>query len=143
MGVSAGGFGIAVGINVAIFAVITLAFSIWRRLPFTEKFYASKLFKNDVQPGHTRPPPISTKFGSWILSTFHLSEDQVIACAGLDALCFIKLVRMGWELFLIISLIVCSIILPINITGGFIDDLKAGRASDGRSAFTFWLNSTK
>lgn len=139
MAVSGSGFAITFGIYAGVLAVVFLMFSIWSRLSFTRKFYAPKLFKKELENGLSRPPPKSFKIGSWIPATIRLTEDQMVASAGVDAVCYVKMLRMAWEFFLMISLVSLIIILPINCTGGYVDDLIGGTDPSTRSEFTFWL----
>ena len=139
MAVTGSGFGITFGIYAAVLVGVFLAFSFWSRLPFTKRFYAPKRYKKELEPGYSRPPPVPSRLGGWIPWTIFLTEDQVVSCAGVDALCYLKLLRMGWELFLLVSFVTLAIILPINLTGGYVDDLIGSSDPNTRSAFTFWL----
>ncbi len=72
-----------------------------------------------------------------------LSEGEVISAAGIDAAVYIKTLRLGVELFFVVSLLVCAIILPINATGSEVDSLMSvqsgATAADPAEALLYWV----
>jgi hypothetical protein len=123
MAVSGKSLAITVGIYAIILIVAVLLFSKWRLAKLTRKFYAPKRYV--VTEGYPKPPPLATTFGGWVPQVFKMSEAEVIRCAGVDAAMYLKILRMGFELFLAVSFLVMVIILPINCTGDEVDNLIA------------------
>lgn len=116
MAVDGKGLAITFGIYAAVALVVFALFSWWRNRALTKKFYAPKRFIREK--GHQRPPAIEPGFGTWIKQTLGYSEAEVIRVAGVDAAMYLKILRMGIELFAILT-VVCSIIMyPVNCTGG-------------------------
>ena len=65
----------------------------WRGLEFTKRFYAPKRFIREA--GHQKPPKLSEAYGGWVPEVIHMSEADVIRCAGVDAAVYIKILRFG------------------------------------------------
>ncbi|PSC73975.1 ERD4-related membrane isoform B [Micractinium conductrix] len=112
---------ITLGIYVAIAVVVFVAFTILRDTKLTRRFFAPKTYT----PGIEHPPKIRGGLGAWVPQVIRMSEAEVIRCAGIDAALYIKILRMGLEMFLIISFLVLAIILPINCTGSEVNSLMS------------------
>ncbi|KAL4447960.1 hypothetical protein ABPG75_005179 [Micractinium tetrahymenae] len=130
-------FGIALGIYSAICLGIFLLFSFWRRAPWGKHFYAPKSYAK----GQPLPKHISARRPfAWITTAVEAPEPAVLRFAGMDALMYITILRLGIQLFLGISLLVLVIALPINLTGGQVARLMAAQAAPPpASSFTYWL----
>jgi hypothetical protein len=68
-------------------------FSVWRRLPFTRKFYAPK--RHAQAPGRARPARLPRSFGGWVGGVLRAGESELVRTAGVDATMYIKILRMG------------------------------------------------
>lgn len=121
MATSGKSLAITAGIYAIIALLVFIFFSWWRTTKLTRKFFSPKLYT----PGEHRPPPISARFGAWVPKVLYMSEAEVIRCGGVDAAMYIKILRMGVEIFLIVSFFVLVIILPINCTGSEVDNLMS------------------
>lgn len=65
----------------------------------------------------------------------------MLRCAGVDAVMYIKVLRMGWELMLMVGILCLVIIMPINITSGNVDDLMgAAYDPDSVSKYMYWIS---
>lgn len=137
MAVSGTSLAITVGIYIAVLVVVFLCFSLWRDSKFTRKFFAPKRYT----PGVAQPPKLRSGLGAWVPQVLWMGEAEVIRCAGIDAALYLKILRMGFELFVAISLIVLIIILPINCTGGEVDNLMSNPGSTGLESnpLVWWL----
>ena len=140
MATSGKAYAISVAIYVAILAVVTILFSVWRRLAFTRKFFAPKRYV--TEEGYLPPSKLPDSFLGWVGSVFKASEAEVIAAAGIDAALYIKFIRMGWETFMLISFVVLVIILPINLTNDTVDQLMASQSlpPGPPSQYTYWIS---
>uniref|UniRef100_A0AAD5H1R9 ERD4-related membrane protein n=1 Tax=Chlorella ohadii TaxID=2649997 RepID=A0AAD5H1R9_9CHLO len=123
MAVSGKSLAITVGIYAIILIVAVLLFSKWRLAKLTRKFYAPKSYVETE--GYPKPPPLAKTFGGWVPQVFKMSEAEVIRCAGVDAAMYLKILRMGFEVFLCVGFLVMVIILPINCVGDEVDNLIA------------------
>jgi len=138
MATSGKGLGIALAIYTVVLLALFLLFCIWRFWKITRKFYEPKRIK--PSPGRSRPPPLTSRFGAWLPEIIHMSEYDMVRCAGVDATMYIKILRMGWELMLMIGFLCLAIIMPINLTSGNVDSLM-GAAYDPNSVsqYMYWL----
>lgn len=132
MAVSGKSLAITVGIYAAILIIAVLLFSKWRRAKLTRKFYAPKRYV--VTEGYPKPPPLAKTLGGWVPQVLKMSEAEVIRCAGLDAAMYLKILRMGFEVFLCVGFLVMVIILPINCVGDEVDRLIATNTTASNNA---------
>jgi hypothetical protein len=139
MATSGSAYGISVAIYAAVLIVIAILFSVWRRLGFAAKYYAPKRYVSEE--GYKPPPKLLDSFFGWIGGVFSLKESNIIASAGVDAALYVKFLRMGWEIFLIATILCCAIILPINLTGSEVDILMNVQASPPGpvNPYTYWV----
>lgn len=139
MATSGAAYGISVAIYFVILVLVFCFFSIWRRLSFSKKFYSPKLYTTEHP--YTSPAPLGHSFSGWVSQVLRTSEAEIIGSAGIDAALYVKFLRMGWETFLVVSLLTLIIILPINLTNNTVDQLMATQAAPAGpvSPFTFWV----
>eukprot|EP00887_Chlorella_sp_A99_P007013 scaffold2.g7013.t1 len=102
MATSGTAFAISVGIYAAIAAAILLLFSWWRARAVTKKFYAPKRWGGSAKryvEGGPKPPPLKKGFFAWMGQVLRLSEAEVLRAAGMDAVVYLKMLRLGEALF--------------------------------------------
>ncbi|KAJ3320157.1 Nuclear cap-binding protein subunit 1 [Boothiomyces sp. JEL0866] len=61
-----------------------------------------------------RPPSLSHGILSWIATVYSTPETFVINTVGLDGVIFLRFLKMGYQLFFILTIFGASIIAPIN-----------------------------
>lgn len=96
----------ALGVTGAIFIVFLLV------RPFNSTVYAPRLRHTDEKH---RPPPLGKGLFAWYNPVFKHNEDQYVETIGLDATVFLRFARMCRNLFIILAVIGCSVIIPINV----------------------------
>ena len=90
-------------------------------MTWTEKFYAKKAF---FPPLGCRAPPIIPRTKRiWAGMVARMSEGQVLASGGMDALMYLKTMRFSMEVFVLVTFFVSAVILPINLTSDNVDFL--------------------
>lgn len=114
-------FAIQTGIFVGVCLAILLGFSIYRRLRFTRKFFAPKRYPRDRS--EYKPPRLRNRLDAWIRQVIAASEEEVIRSAGVDAAMYIKVLRMGCELFLVVGFLCLAASLPTNLTSNEVNRL--------------------
>jgi hypothetical protein len=87
-------YAISVGIYAGVLLVIFIAFSIWRRLVLTRKFYCPKRYS--PEEGKVKPPLLPNSFLGWVPKVVGLTDAQVLASAGVDAALYVKAIRCCW-----------------------------------------------
>lgn len=55
-------------------------------------------------------------FLSWLPPLWRTTEDQLLDKVGLDAVAFLRFLRMISWLFLFVSVITCGALIPVNIS---------------------------
>ncbi|KAI1017417.1 hypothetical protein LB505_004830 [Fusarium chuoi] len=100
-----------------------LVFCILR--PRWPSLYAARKRRLDHQLGLPALP--NSMFG-WIPTLFKITEEQVLASAGLDAFVFLSFFKMAIRLFSIMAIFATVILLPINRA---FSDVKDDKGHDG------------
>ncbi|KAF1947595.1 DUF221-domain-containing protein [Clathrospora elynae] len=101
---------IAIGTSFAITTVIFLAFLLLR--PFNTVVYAPRLRHTDEKH---RPPPMGKGLFAWFHPVFKTNEDEYVDRIGLDATVFLRFARMCRNMFIVLAIVGCAIIVPVNV----------------------------
>lgn len=64
------------------------------------------------------PPPLEKGLFAWARSVKQIEEQELVEKIGLDAVVFLRFLRMLRNIFLILAVIGCAVLIPINVTGG-------------------------
>jgi hypothetical protein len=95
---------------------------------------------------HVALPALSQSFFGWIPQLWKITEEQVLASAGLDAFVFLTFFKMSIRLFAVLTVLSTTILLPINVhfrKFDFTSALRGNRSAeaygmpDGSIQFTF------
>ena len=111
--------------SIAVAVVLALLFSLFR--PRHSIVYAPKVKHADYK--HT-PPPVGKGFFSWFGPVLRTKEPQLVECIGLDATIFLRFTKMCRNIFIFMSIVGCSIMIPVNLTQ------SDGAQKQGFSAFS-------
>lgn len=66
--------------------------------------------------GHKPPPRISDSIFGWLPPLFHTKEPELLDKIGLDAVTFLRFLRLMRWLFTWIALLTCAVLIPINVS---------------------------
>jgi hypothetical protein len=102
----------SLGTSVGITAGIALLFSFLR--PYNQGVYAPKLKHADEK--HAPPPIVGKKPWSWITPLWRTGEHELMMHVGMDATIFLRFARMCRNMFLVLSLVGCCILIPTHLT---------------------------
>jgi len=64
------------------------------------------------------PPPLDRGLLSWMTSVRRGDELQLVEKIGLDAVVFLRFIRMLRNIFLLLTVVGCAVLIPINVVGG-------------------------
>lgn len=103
------GLATSIGFTIAL----AVAFSLIR--PYNSIVYAPKLRIADEKHA---PPPLSRGIFSWIKPVLTTKEQDLVDLIGLDATVFLRFSRMCRNIFLILSIVGCGILIPVNLSKG-------------------------
>ncbi|KAI9851918.1 MAG: hypothetical protein M1838_002355 [Thelocarpon superellum] len=101
-------FATSIGITVGI----ALLFSLLR--PHATAFYAPKC--KNAQSKYA-PPTLGRGLFAWVTPLVKKREADLMHVIGMDAIIFLRFTRMCRNLFLIMSVIGCAVLIPTNVTG--------------------------
>ena len=107
-----------VGANAAFGLTFLLLFGVLRRsTSFARRWYAPRLHSAAANPaangGLLQPvAPLDARF-NWLFAVLAVSEEQLLAQAGLDAVVFVRLFSLGTRLFLVLSLVLVPALCPL------------------------------
>ncbi|GAA5973539.1 hypothetical protein JCM11641_007107 [Rhodosporidiobolus odoratus] len=104
----------SVGIQLALMIALGLAalsaFSILR--PKNSMVYQPKV---KYAADEKRPPKIGKGLWDWIGPVWHTKEEEMMTTIGLDAVAYLRFLRMCRNMFVCIAALTCAILLPINL----------------------------
>ncbi|KAL1894956.1 hypothetical protein Sste5346_005643 [Sporothrix stenoceras] len=99
----------SVGTSFGITAGIALLFSLIR--PYHTVVYAPKLKHADEQ--HI-PPPVGKGIFAWVGPLWKTNEQDLIRMVGMDAAIFMRFTLMCRNIFLVLAVIGCAVLIPVN-----------------------------
>lgn len=106
----ANAFWASLGTSIGVTILIAILFSLLR--PHHSVVYAPKLRHADDKHA---PPPLGRGIFAWFTPVIKSQETQLVDKIGLDATIFLRFTRMCRNLFLVMSVIGCGVIIPTNI----------------------------
>lgn len=65
-----------------------------------------------------RPQELDKKPFSWLAAVKDVKEQDLVGTIGLDAVVFLRFMRMIRNIFLVLSVLGCGILIPVNVVGG-------------------------
>ncbi|KAI5287799.1 hypothetical protein KEM54_005723 [Ascosphaera aggregata] len=101
---------VSLGVSLGVTITFAALFSLLR--PKISIVYAPKARHADRKH---QPPPISSSFFGWWKPVVTTKEEDVIDQLGLDATIFLRFTRMCRNMFLVLSVLGCAIMIPVNI----------------------------
>lgn len=102
---------VAIGTSLAITAAIFLVFCVLR--PFNQIVYAPRLRHADEKH---RPPPMGKSLFAWWKPVFGTTEREYMHSMGMDATVFLRIARMCRNMFIVLAVIGCAVIIPVNVS---------------------------
>ncbi|KAL2355490.1 putative DUF221 domain protein [Cryomyces antarcticus] len=116
--------------SLGITVVITLLFCLLR--PYNTVVYAPRTKYADEKHA---PPQVGKGAFAWIQPLISTKEEQIIDKLGLDAALFLRFTSMCRNIFLVLTVIGCGVLIPVNIIGG-------SRMRSGNSGITTFMKMT-
>ena len=93
--------------------VLAVAFSFFR--PYNSLVYAPKL---KVADDKHAPPALGRGIFAWVKPILVTKEQELITLIGLDATIFLRVLRMCRNMFVVIAVVGCAILIPVNLSKG-------------------------
>lgn len=108
----------ALGSSLGITAGIAICFSFLR--PYNSVVYAPKLKHADEKHA---PPPLGNGILAWIFPLWSTTEEDLVNLVGMDAALFMRFTRMCRNIFVILTVLGCAILIPVNWSNFTPDDV--------------------
>lgn len=134
-------FVITIAIDIVIFSICIILFSLLRRSKAFKKMYAPKLYVKNKS--YSRPKSIPDNFFGWISTVLSYTDEEIIDVAGYDSIMCLKIFSFGFWLFLVLTIVLCIIILPLNLSGNEVSDNLLGTTVSENSNDPNRSDSTK
>jgi hypothetical protein len=100
----------SLGTSIGFTALIAVGFSFLR--PYNSVVYAPKLKHADDKHA---PPPMGKGIFAWFTPLVRTKEQDLIHIIGMDATIFLRFTRMLRNMFFIIAILGCCVLIPINL----------------------------
>ncbi|PHH85914.1 hypothetical protein CDD83_11000 [Cordyceps sp. RAO-2017] len=117
----------ALGTSLGVTAFIAICFSFLR--PYNQAIYAPRLKHADEKHA---PPPIGRKPWSWITPLLRTDESLLVRQIGMDAVVFLRFIRMCRNMFLVLALVGTAILIPVHLA-------STVKSYDGGKTVTEWI----
>ncbi|TVY73510.1 Uncharacterized protein LSUE1_G007784 [Lachnellula suecica] len=117
-----GGLYASLGTSLGFTCLLAVCFSLLR--PYNSVVYAPKL---KVADDKHAPPPMGKGMFAWIGPVLGTKEQELIPLIGLDAVVFLRVLRMCRNIFLVLTVIGCGILIPINLLKAATDSSWTGQ----------------
>ncbi|RDX62634.1 CSC1-like protein, partial [Mucuna pruriens] len=166
---SLGDIGLAAAINILSAFAFLLAFAILRIQPINDRVYFPKWYLKGLRSSPLQAGAFVSKFVnldfksyakflSWMPAALQMPEPELIDHAGLDSAVYLRIYLLGLKIFVPISFLAFSVMVPVNwtnstlkhsnLTYSEIDKLSISNIPTGSNrfwthlvmayAFTFW-----
>ncbi|GLC42964.1 hypothetical protein PLESTB_000282200 [Pleodorina starrii] len=114
-------------LNFCLAVGVFAAFSIIRVRPWCKRFFASRRFARDLD---SRPKRLPNSPLGWVVPVLTYPEEDIIDETGLDCAMYLRILRFGLYLFVLLSFWCVATVLPANITSGEIDRVLSQGGGD-------------
>lgn len=125
-----GSLGVALLTNSVICAIVLTVFNIMRKNKHARKYFNAKRYLR--VPFRYRPKKLGSTLTTWWKPLFSYSDEEIYATAGMDALTYIRYLRLGVKMSVAVGFVSLVMILPTNWAGGsVVDDRMAEQEAAG------------
>jgi hypothetical protein len=101
----------SLGSSLGISAAILLAWCLVR--PYNSVVYAPKLRNADEKHA---PPRIEKGYFAWLTPLLKCHEADLLPKLGLDAIVFLRFLRMCRNIFFVLAILGCAVMIPVNVS---------------------------
>lgn len=103
----------SLGTSIGFTLFLAIGFSLLR--PYNSVVYSPKL---KIADDKHAPPPMGKGIFAWVGPVLKTTEKDLVGLIGLDAVVFMRCLGMCRNIFLVMSVIGCGVLIPINVTQG-------------------------
>ena len=102
--------------SLAFTGAIVLGFCVIR--PYNTVVYAPRAKHADSKHA---PPPVSKGLFGWVFAIMRTKENELVEKLGLDAALFLRFTRMMRNIFTILAIVGCGVLIPVNVFAATFD----------------------
>ncbi|KAF7016006.1 unnamed protein product [Triticum aestivum] len=153
--------GVAAGINILSAVGFLLVFAVVRIQPINDRVYFPKWYLKGTRssPRHIGNvlskfvnADVSTylRFLNWMPAALKMPEPELIEHAGLDSAVYVRIYLLGLKIFVPITVLAFSVLVPVNWTSATLGDDEEGLSYDqidklsisnlGQGSKRFWVH---
>lgn len=103
----------SLGTSIGFTLLLAISFSLLR--PYNSLVYAPKLKIADEKHA---PPPVGKGVFAWVGPILRTKEKDLIPLIGLDAVVFLRILKMCRNIFIVLTIFGCGILIPVNLAKG-------------------------
>ncbi|CAL9128994.1 unnamed protein product [Musa textilis] len=133
--------GLSAAINLLSALAFLVAFAVLRLQPINDRVYFSKWYLKGIRSSPTRSGTFVHKFVNlnlrsylkfleWMPAALKMPEPELIDHAGLDSAVFLRIYLIGLKIFIPITILAFSVLVPVNWTNGTLNDSNNLQYSD-------------
>lgn len=133
--------GLSAAINFLSALAFLVAFAVLRLQPINDRVYFSKWYLKGIRSSPTHSGTFVHKFVNlnlrsylkfleWMPAALKMPEPELIDHAGLDSAVFLRIYLIGLKIFIPITILAFSVLVPVNWTNGTLNDSNNLQYSD-------------
>lgn len=127
--------GVAAAINILSAFAFFIVFAIIRIQPFNDRVYFPKWYLRGLRCSPLRSDAFASKFVNldlrsylrflnWMPEALQMPEPELIDHAGLDSAVYLRIYLLGLKIFVPITILAFSVMVPVNWTNGSLEHSK-------------------
>lgn len=127
--------GVAAAINILSAFAFFIVFAIVRIQPFNDRVYFPKWYLRGLRCSPLRSDAFASKFVNldlrsylrflnWMPEALQMPEPELIDHAGLDSAVYLRIYLLGLKIFVPITILAFSVMVPVNWTNGSLEHSK-------------------
>ncbi|CAD5183148.1 unnamed protein product [Musa acuminata subsp. malaccensis] len=133
--------GMSAALNILSALIFLIVFAVLRLQPYNDRVYFPKWYLKGIRSSPTHSGNFIKKFVNldcrtylrflnWMPAALRMPEPELIDHAGLDSAVYIRIYLLGLKIFAPIAVLAFGVLVPVNWTGGTLENSKDLTFSD-------------
>ncbi|THU62612.1 hypothetical protein C4D60_Mb01t06940 [Musa balbisiana] len=133
--------GMSAALNILSALIFLIVFAVLRLQPYNDRVYFPKWYLKGIRSSPTHSGNFIKKFVNldcrtylrflnWMPAALRMPEPELIDHAGLDSAVYIRIYLLGLKIFAPIAVLAFGVLVPVNWTGGTLENNKDLTFSD-------------
>lgn len=127
--------GVSAAFNIISALIFLIAFALLRIQPFNDRVYFPKWYLKGLRTSPTQSGAYAAKFVNldfksylkflnWMPDALKMPESELIEHAGLDSAVYLRIYLVGLKIFIPITFLAWTVLVPVNFTNGTLASLS-------------------